>query len=180
MSSGKFSRTFRFYPKELIVKTFILNGSADNISLVLSKKSLSQNKLCVSWPFLPRTKQTEIYQRNVILLMYVHGVIPANHFAAYRCCCLPCMGMHDGATVVSDNCCQCNYAALRRMVEIGEVEVIYATYHVDVGETPFFVAVDFTRHKIVISIRGTLSMKVGIMYALHNCICTIFVLFLNF
>ncbi|XP_021926065.1 sn1-specific diacylglycerol lipase alpha isoform X2 [Zootermopsis nevadensis] len=76
-----------------------------------------------------------------------------------RCCCFPCMGMNDGATVVSDNCCQCNYAALRRMVEIGEVEVIYATYHVDVGETPFFVAVDFTRHKIVISIRGTLSMK---------------------
>jgi sn1-specific diacylglycerol lipase len=74
------------------------------------------------------------------------------------------MGMNDGATVVSDNCCQCNYAALRRMVEIGEVEVIYATYHVDVGETPFFVAVDFTRRKIVISIRGTLSMKVSIMY----------------
>jgi sn1-specific diacylglycerol lipase len=47
------------------------------------------------------------------------------------------------------------------MVEIGEVEVIYATYHVDVGETPFFVAVDFTRRKIVVSIRGTLSMKVG-------------------
>lgn len=99
---------------------------------------------------------------------------------AYRCGCFPCVGMNDGATVVSDNCCQCNYAALRRMVEIGEVEVIYATYHVDVGETPFFVAVDFTRRKIVISIRGTLSMKVGIRHALLNCICTIFVLFLNF
>jgi sn1-specific diacylglycerol lipase len=78
------------------------------------------------------------------------------------------MGAHDVATVVSDNCCQCNYAALRQMMEIGEVEVIYATYHVDVGETPFFVAVDFTRRKIVISIRGTLSMKVGM--------CTIFLL----
>jgi sn1-specific diacylglycerol lipase len=75
------------------------------------------------------------------------------------------MDARDGATVVSDNCCQCNYAALRRMLEIGEVEVIYATYHVDVGETPFFVAVDFTRRKIVISIRGTLSMKVG-MYTM--------------
>ncbi|PSN43976.1 hypothetical protein C0J52_17096 [Blattella germanica] len=76
-----------------------------------------------------------------------------------RCKCFPCVGANDGATIVSDNCCQCNYAALRRMVEIGEVEVIYATYHVDVGETPFFVAVDYTRRKIVISIRGTLSMK---------------------
>ncbi|XP_069685580.1 diacylglycerol lipase-alpha isoform X2 [Periplaneta americana] len=76
-----------------------------------------------------------------------------------RCMCFPCIGGQDSATIVSDNCCHCNYAALRRMVEIGEVEVIYATYHVDVGETPFFVAVDYTRRKIVISIRGTLSMK---------------------
>jgi hypothetical protein len=86
------------------------------------------------------------------------------------------MHANDGATIVSDNCCQCNYAVLRQMVEIGEVEVVYATYHVDVGETPFFVAVDFTRHKIVISIRGTLSMKVGTVY---KCNCH-FVLFLLF
>lgn len=77
------------------------------------------------------------------------------------------------------------------MVEVGEVEVVYATYHVDVGETPFFVALDYTRKKVrtrtcfrhlaievnqthfpspfshyrltnqqvVVSIRGTLSMK---------------------
>ncbi|XP_046741957.1 diacylglycerol lipase-alpha isoform X5 [Diprion similis] len=76
-----------------------------------------------------------------------------------RCGCFPCRGNDDEATVVDDNCCQCNYAALRRMVEVGEVEVIYATYHVDVGETPFFVALDYTRKKVVVSIRGTLSMK---------------------
>jgi hypothetical protein len=58
------------------------------------------------------------------------------------------------------------------MLEIGEVEVTYATYHVDVGETPFFVAVDFTRRKIVISIRGTLSMKVGF--------CTMFMLLIMY
>ena len=29
----------------------------------------------------------------------------------------------------------------------------------DVGETPFFVAIDYTQKKIVVSIRGTLSMK---------------------
>lgn len=39
------------------------------------------------------------------------------------------------------------------------MEVIYATYHVDIGETPFFVAVDYTHSKVVVSIRGTLSMK---------------------
>ncbi|XP_070515541.1 diacylglycerol lipase-alpha isoform X1 [Cardiocondyla obscurior] len=77
------------------------------------------------------------------------------------CCCLPCGTHHeDTATVVEDNCCRCNYAALSRMLEsLGEIEVVYATFHVDVGETPFFVALDYTKRKIVISIRGTLSMK---------------------
>lgn len=45
------------------------------------------------------------------------------------------------------------------MLNVGDVEVIYTTFHVDVGETPFFVAVDYSKGKIVISIRGTLSMK---------------------
>ncbi|XP_026669235.1 sn1-specific diacylglycerol lipase alpha isoform X6 [Ceratina calcarata] len=76
-----------------------------------------------------------------------------------RCGCFPCAGHQDEATVVEDNCCQCNYAALRKMVDVAEVEVIYATYHVDVGETPFFVALDYTKKKVVVSIRGTLSMK---------------------
>ncbi|XP_018373290.1 PREDICTED: sn1-specific diacylglycerol lipase alpha isoform X1 [Trachymyrmex cornetzi] len=76
------------------------------------------------------------------------------------CCCFPCGTRHeDMATVIEDNCCRCNYAALSRMLILGEIEVVYATFHVDVGETPFFVALDYTKRKIVISIRGTLSMK---------------------
>ncbi|XP_076382438.1 inactivation no afterpotential E isoform X2 [Megalopta genalis] len=76
-----------------------------------------------------------------------------------RCGCFPCGRHQDDATVVEDNCCQCNYAALRKMVDVAEVEVVYATFHVDVGETPFYVALDYTRKKVVVSIRGTLSMK---------------------
>ncbi|XP_043481702.1 diacylglycerol lipase-alpha isoform X4 [Leptopilina heterotoma] len=76
-----------------------------------------------------------------------------------RCCCFSCKGEEDETIVVEDNCCQCNYAVLRRLVEIGQVEVVYATYHVDVGETPFFVALDYTNKKVVVSIRGTLSLK---------------------
>ncbi|KAL6261288.1 hypothetical protein P5V15_008810 [Pogonomyrmex californicus] len=76
------------------------------------------------------------------------------------CCCFPCGNHHEDTTViVEDNCCRCNYAALSRMLDLGEIEVVYATFHVDVGETPFFVALDYTKRKIVISIRGTLSMK---------------------
>lgn len=61
--------------------------------------------------------------------------------------------------VVEDNCCGCNVAAMRRMVPAEEFELVYATYHVDVGETPFFVALDHKKRAVVISIRGTLSMK---------------------
>lgn len=48
---------------------------------------------------------------------------------------------------------------MKRMLKMTEAEVIYTTFHVDVGETPFFVAVDYSKEKIVVSIRGTLSMK---------------------
>lgn len=35
-------------------------------------------------------------------------------------------------------------------MEIGQVEVVYATFHVDVGETPFFVALDYSNKKVSI------------------------------
>ncbi|XP_030564324.1 sn1-specific diacylglycerol lipase alpha isoform X2 [Drosophila novamexicana] len=73
----------------------------------------------------------------------------------FGCCC----GSGDDSQVIQDNCCYCNYAALKKTLQLGDIDIVYATYHVDVGETPFFVAVDYTQKKIVISIRGTLSMK---------------------
>ncbi|XP_055389650.1 diacylglycerol lipase-alpha isoform X2 [Condylostylus longicornis] len=74
--------------------------------------------------------------------------------------CLPCCcSSKDSADIIKDNCCLCNYAALKKTLSISDVEVIYATYHVDIGETPFFVAIDYSQKKIVISIRGTLSMQ---------------------
>ncbi len=57
-----------------------------------------------------------------------------------------------------DNCCQCNYAALKNMCQTHNYEMIYATYHVAIGEPPFFVALDFDKKSIVISVRGTLSL----------------------
>ncbi|XP_055909297.1 diacylglycerol lipase-alpha isoform X1 [Eupeodes corollae] len=71
------------------------------------------------------------------------------------CCC----GHSDDVEIIQDNCWYCNYAALKKTLQVGDIEIIYVTYHVDVGETPFFVAVDYTQKKVVISIRGTLSMK---------------------
>ncbi|XP_018331978.1 sn1-specific diacylglycerol lipase alpha isoform X2 [Agrilus planipennis] len=74
------------------------------------------------------------------------------------CCCVPCR-KDNQAEIIDDNCCNCHFASLKKLSKIGDIEIIYATYHVDVGETPFFVALDYDRKKVVISIRGTLSMK---------------------
>lgn len=78
-----------------------------------------------------------------------------------RCYCLPLRQKrkYDAATVVEDNCCLCNYAALRKMCQLHNMEVVYATYHVEVGETPFFVAVDHEKRTVIVSIRGTLSLQ---------------------
>merc|ERR1719411_1395647 len=48
---------------------------------------------------------------------------------------------------------------MKQVLQNKQIEVVYATFHVDVGETPFFIGVDFTKRVIVITIRGTLSMK---------------------
>ncbi|XP_049824553.1 diacylglycerol lipase-alpha isoform X3 [Aethina tumida] len=81
--------------------------------------------------------------------------------AGLNCCCIPCRKQSGSgnAEILDDNCCKCNYAALKLLTEMGDIEIIYATYHVDVGQTPFFVALDYDKRKIIISIRGTLSMK---------------------
>ncbi|KAF5296341.1 hypothetical protein FQA39_LY12558 [Lamprigera yunnana] len=72
-------------------------------------------------------------------------------------CCFP--NLRNGMEVIEDNCCHLNRATLQTLSELGNIEIIYATYHVDIGKTPFFIALDYDREKIVISIRGTLSMK---------------------
>lgn len=72
--------------------------------------------------------------------------------------------MYDGGEalpiVVGDTCSGCHLAALKQSVGRGDYQVIFASFHVDVSETPFFVAVDYDHQSVVISVRGTISMKV--------------------
>ncbi|XP_035709035.1 sn1-specific diacylglycerol lipase alpha isoform X3 [Folsomia candida] len=69
------------------------------------------------------------------------------------------LGQELSERVVEDNCCFCNVAVIPTMFDPSSFEIVYATYHVDVGETPFFVVVDYEKQAIVVSIRGTLSLK---------------------
>jgi sn1-specific diacylglycerol lipase len=62
--------------------------------------------------------------------------------------------------VVGDTCSGCHLAALKQSIGVdGDYQVIFASFHVDVAETPFFVAVDYRHQAVVVSIRGTISMK---------------------
>lgn len=64
-----------------------------------------------------------------------------------RCCCFSCCRSNKETTdIIDDNCCHCNYAAMKRMLKMTEAEVIYTTFHVDVGETPFFVVKTINFH----------------------------------
>ncbi|XP_052809041.1 diacylglycerol lipase-alpha-like isoform X2 [Mya arenaria] len=79
-----------------------------------------------------------------------------------RCCCCQtcCCGKPTKADyILNDNCCQCNVVALKKISGLPDMDLVYVTYHVDIGETPFFVAVDNKYKKIVICVRGTLSLQ---------------------
>uniref|UniRef100_A0A8C9TAG9 Diacylglycerol lipase-alpha n=1 Tax=Scleropages formosus TaxID=113540 RepID=A0A8C9TAG9_SCLFO len=83
---------------------------------------------------------------------------------ASSCSCVPVSGsrLSQSVTVEEDNCCGCNLLAIRRHFldqDLKQVHIVYTSCHDAVYETPFFVAVDHDKKKVVISIRGTLSPK---------------------
>ncbi|XP_030849967.1 sn1-specific diacylglycerol lipase alpha-like [Strongylocentrotus purpuratus] len=101
-----------------------------------------------------------------------------------RCCCFKRRRhyhLDETSDPDADNCCMCNFAALKKMSGLSNNDIVYATFHVSharkvvrqprmkrkvakarsaakVWETPFFVALDHERSRVVVSIRGTLSV----------------------
>ncbi|XP_076304469.1 inactivation no afterpotential E isoform X2 [Tachypleus tridentatus] len=96
------------------------------------------------------------------MFMMVHsGTCCCKLFPYLKCCCIPGRDKSKRyrATIVEDNCCYCNYAALQKMCLHHNMEIVYVTFHVEVGETPFLVALDHERRTVVVSIRGTISLQ---------------------
>ena len=62
------------------------------------------------------------------------------------------------------------------MLKLKNIDLIFATFHVDVGETPFFISIDHDKKVIVISIRGTLSMKVKPFKSIQKYVITLHLL----
>ena len=96
----------------------------------------------------------------VLLTLYIY-----KYPIQIRCsCCWKCSQKPMDSMVLEDNCCGCNFAAFTKMCHLPDTYVVYVTYHVDVGEIPFLVALDYSQKAIVISIRGTLSLEVCAIY----------------
>jgi len=78
-------------------------------------------------------------------------------------CCYPCRSpdrrSHKFVDIESDNCCRCNYSALKRIASIHNRDVVYVSYHNKLYETPFFVCMDHDKRAVVVTIRGTLSLQ---------------------
>ncbi|NIG61685.1 sn1-specific diacylglycerol lipase alpha [Pontoporia blainvillei] len=84
------------------------------------------------------------------------------HSSCMCCLCPARPRFAPGVTIEEDNCCGCNAIAIRRHFldeNMTAVDIVYTSCHDAVYETPFYVAVDHDKKKVVISIRGTLSPK---------------------
>ncbi len=77
------------------------------------------------------------------------------------CCCLPWSSVRTGREdfIEEDNCCGCNLATLQlRLPHIEEDDIVHVSFKNQFLETPFLVVADRKHKRIVISIRGTLSL----------------------
>lgn len=61
--------------------------------------------------------------------------------------------------VKEDNCCLCNFAAIRYMSKLHSKDILFASFVNHIFELPFFVTADHETSSIVIAIRGSLSMR---------------------
>ncbi|KAL5010448.1 hypothetical protein ScPMuIL_012753 [Solemya velum] len=130
-------------------------------------------------PVTPRTKFVQLGQTNVLneyklVIHYMKFALAAYGWPMYmmiragtalcemmpylRCSCC-CTEQPKHSVLIDDNCCQCNFAALRKISGMKDIDIIYVTYHVDIEETPFYVALDHRYKKVVICVRGTLSLQ---------------------
>nr|XP_022316925.1 sn1-specific diacylglycerol lipase beta-like isoform X2 [Crassostrea virginica] len=70
-----------------------------------------------------------------------------------------CQVCFVGGEVIDDNCCQCHTAAIRRQTRIRDTDLLYVSFHNKIFQIPFYVAIDRAQKTVVVSVRGTLSLK---------------------
>ncbi|KAL3876663.1 hypothetical protein ACJMK2_034468 [Sinanodonta woodiana] len=74
-----------------------------------------------------------------------------------QCRCCSCLNTRSD--VHHDNCCQCHTAAIKKFTNIHADDLVYVSFHNQIFEIPFFVAIDREDNAVVVAIRGTLSLR---------------------
>ena len=149
-----------------------VNRILSGVRVTPQTKFLEPGTSKMDWDFLSQVRRFMLFAIGVYgWPMYLRRA-GSGALAVFNLCHSMNKTQRSSSIIEDDNCCGCNLAAYDRMVTVAleddaAVTLVYITYHVDVGETPFMVAVDRTRKAIVVSIRGTLSLKVRTYIALY-------------
>ncbi|XP_064627221.1 diacylglycerol lipase-alpha-like [Lineus longissimus] len=178
----EFFRELDVVPSDVIAGLMLLRNYQKSCrKLIVNQGSNDVYQFLSGVAVTPKTRFLRLMDPEVMLdyknvVYYMHYALAAYGWPMYmmvhtargccsltkhlRCsCCFACTDESKIPAVVGDNCCLCHYAALKEMSNLTDAEIIYVTYHVDIGETPFYVALDHDMKKVVISIRGTLSLQ---------------------
>ncbi|CAL1537427.1 unnamed protein product, partial [Lymnaea stagnalis] len=120
--------------------------------------------LQLSQPDVMDAFQKVIHYMRYALAIYGWPIFVKMHPATWCCRLMPLIGCccckkAQKGEIVDDNCCMCNFSTAQPTSGLDSLDVVYCTYHVAIGETPFFVALDHEHKKVVVAIRGTLSLQ---------------------
>uniref|UniRef100_A0A8D9AJR1 sn-1-specific diacylglycerol lipase n=1 Tax=Cacopsylla melanoneura TaxID=428564 RepID=A0A8D9AJR1_9HEMI len=91
-------------------------------------------------------------------------------FVMYRYCFSGCFKLARQATccacvrtkptiIKGDNCCLCNLAGVKYMSQLSSNDILYCSFKNHIFELPFCVMTDHSTKSIVISVRGSISMR---------------------
>ncbi|XP_069123504.1 diacylglycerol lipase-beta-like isoform X2 [Argopecten irradians] len=85
--------------------------------------------------------------------------------------CRCCACARESGEVHYDNCCQCHTAAIRKWTDVDDADLLYVSFYNKIYAIPFFVAVDRKEKSIVVSVRGTLSLRDALTDMSADCVC---------
>ncbi|TMS13673.1 Sn1-specific diacylglycerol lipase alpha [Larimichthys crocea] len=142
-------------------RSSILDQANNDILAFLSGMPVTRNTRYLD---LKNSAEMNMYKDVCYYMLFALAAYWMAHVPNEEAClwAVPPRQLLPSVTVEEDNCCGCNVLAIRRHFldrDLKQVHIVYTSCHDAVYETPFFVAVDHEKKKVVISIRGTLSPK---------------------
>ncbi|RUS83012.1 hypothetical protein EGW08_009249, partial [Elysia chlorotica] len=173
-----FFRDLDVVPSDIVAGLVLLRKyQKQRMNHIISQGSNDVYQFLSGVPVTPQTRFLQLSQQDVMadfhkvthymrfaLAVYGWPVYVMMHPGTWCCRLLPmfrccCSKKQQNCEIVDDNCCLCNYSTAFRIRGLHDFELVYCTYHVDIGETPFFVALDHVYKKVVVAIRGTTSLQ---------------------